>query len=237
MGSGAGGAGYSSPTDCDSLTCALIGSSRNLLSWIHCAGIGSSLQREHWHTSRQEERPRGRRPEAALLNTWRGKTERGGERKRKGSIPSSLPFCAAAAPPLAILLTMILFLPPFPYSCVSVAALKGRAPAAPWWFSLSASWSSTDETACPSCHCSAWLSCPLHYSYCSCSRPVTSTPPLLPKCSGEWALLFHHCALLDHLEQLRTLNLWPAFCFVLAYSRIDVFTYWLTIAFHVRKHE
>lgn len=28
----------------DSLTCTLIGSSRNLLSWMLCAGIGSSLQ-------------------------------------------------------------------------------------------------------------------------------------------------------------------------------------------------
>lgn len=52
-----------------------------------CAGIGSSLQREHGHTTRQEERQGGRRPEAARLTTWRGKTERGGVREEKGEYP------------------------------------------------------------------------------------------------------------------------------------------------------
>lgn len=95
---------------------------------------------------------------------------------------------------------------------------------------------STDKTACPSCHCSAWLSCPLHYNYCSCSRPVTSTLPLLPKCSGEWALLFNHCSPLDHAEHLRNLNLWQSF-FVFACSKFTDSIYRLMIVFPVRKHE
>ncbi|KAA8584718.1 hypothetical protein FQN60_008503, partial [Etheostoma spectabile] len=41
MGSGAGGGGYNRLPACDSLTRALIGSSRNLLSWMLCAGNGS----------------------------------------------------------------------------------------------------------------------------------------------------------------------------------------------------
>lgn len=123
--------GYSSMPACDSLTCTLIGSSRNLLSWMLCAGIGSSLQREHGHTARQEERQRGRRPKAALLTTWRGKIERGGVREEKGEYPVFSALLCYCSPPLPLPLSLILFLSLSPYSSVSVAALRGRAPAAP----------------------------------------------------------------------------------------------------------
>lgn len=63
-------------------------------------------------------------------------SERRGERGKKGSIPSPLSFCATAAlpsssPPSSLPLSVILFLSLSPYSSVSVAGLKGRAPAAP----------------------------------------------------------------------------------------------------------
>lgn len=95
MGSGAGGAGYSSSSACDSLTCALIGSSRNLLSWIHCAGIGSSIDTP-------ADRKRGREGGGQKLpcSTLRGNIERGGERAVKGEYPrfSSLCGCSPLPP-------------------------------------------------------------------------------------------------------------------------------------------
>lgn len=80
MGSGARGGGSSSLPACDSLACTLIGSSKNLLSWMLCAGIGSSLQSELGHTTRQEERRWGRLPFSPL----RGERlrEEGWEKKR-----------------------------------------------------------------------------------------------------------------------------------------------------------
>lgn len=148
--------------------------------------------------------------------------ERRSEWVKKGSVPSPLPFCTTAAlpslspPPPSLPLSMILFLSLSPYSSLSVAGLRGRAPAAPWWFSLSATRRSTGKAACPSCHCSARPSCSLHYSYCSCSWPITSTLPLLSKCPGEWMLLFYHCSLLYHSDHSINLNLW-LFCFCLQY--------------------
>lgn len=90
-------------------------------------GLGTA-RKESTDTIRQEERQRGRMPEAALLTTCRGKNEIGGVREEKGEYPISLPFCAAANP---LPLSMILFLSLSPYSSVSVAVLRGRTPAAP----------------------------------------------------------------------------------------------------------
>lgn len=135
MGSGAGGGGYSSLPARDSLTCTLIGSSKNLLSWMLCAGIGSSLQSKHGHTTRQEERQRGRLPFSPLRGE---KIERGGVRGEKGEYPVSSALLCYCSPPfsssssfLPPSLSMILFLSLSPYSSVSVAGQRGRAPAAP----------------------------------------------------------------------------------------------------------
>ncbi|XP_071323084.1 pro-neuregulin-1, membrane-bound isoform isoform X5 [Trachinotus anak] len=158
----------------------------NLLSWMLCAGIGSSRQREQGHSSRQEERRRGRRPQAAWITTWRGKIERGGVREEKGEYPvfsALLCYCSPPPPPPHPSLSDSLSLSfPLLICFCGCAQRKGTCRSLmiqPFSLEL------PDQTACPSCYCSAWPSCHLHYSYCSCSRPVTSTLPLLPKCSAS----------------------------------------------------
>lgn len=165
----------------------LIGSSSNLLSWMRCAGIGSSRQREHGQqqqTGRETEREEARGCPAQYLERRGGRRKRGVSRLLCPYVllhPPSPPDSRSLSFPLLICFC----------GCAERKGTCRSLMIQPFSSEL------TDKTACPSCHCSAWPSCPLHYSYCSCSWPSTSTPPLLPKCSGEWALLFHHCSLLD----------------------------------------
>lgn len=194
LGSGAGRAGYSSSAVCDSLTCTLIGSCRNLLSWMLCAWIGSSLQRQRkWGREGG-----GQRLLCTPVGEKQQREEEWERREGEGEYPSSSdPLCYCSPPPSL----GFSFFPFSPYSSVSLAALRGRTPAAPWWFSLSAAWSTLDKAACPSCHCSARPACPWRSSYCS--RPITSTPPLLfplPKCSGESQLLFYRLSRLNQIQ-------------------------------------
>lgn len=164
------------PAVCLPMTCSLIGSSRNLLCWMLCAGIAASKESTD---TRQEERQRGRLP----CSVNGEERLRGGVKEEKGEYPvfsALLCYCSPSSPPP----------PPSLYDSLSLsfsllicfcAERKGTCRS----LMIQPFSCSTDKTACPSCHCSAWLSCPLHYNYCSCSRPVTSTLPLLPKCSGE----------------------------------------------------
>lgn len=89
MGSGAGGV---ATAVCLPMTCSLIGSSRNLLCWMLCAGIAASKESTD---TRQEERQRGRLP----CSVNGEERLRGGVREEKGEYPSSLLVCATAALP------------------------------------------------------------------------------------------------------------------------------------------
>lgn len=80
-----------------------------------CPGIGSSLQRDHGHTTRQEERQRGRLP-CSRVGEERLREE--GRENKKGSIPSFLPFCATAAP---VLLPPLLRLSPTRYDSLALS--------------------------------------------------------------------------------------------------------------------
>lgn len=93
MGSGAGGGGSSSLPGCDSLACTLIGSSTNLLSWMLCAGIGSKAS---------PDAPPDRKKDGEVgcpSHHFEGRLREEGWEKKKGSIPSPLPFCVTAALP------------------------------------------------------------------------------------------------------------------------------------------
>lgn len=89
---------------CDSLTCTLIGSSRNLLSWMQCTGIGSSLHRAltHQQTGREAEREEARGCPARHL-------ERRRRERTEGEYPVSSSVLCHCSPHPCLLRPIILF--------------------------------------------------------------------------------------------------------------------------------